>query len=147
MIFHSCKTKTASECIIQKEERSSFVDCIQTEEFTQALSKANDTVHGKRNASDVRQYQSTFSLPMKRNLFGLLTISVFVNHVACTFIIDTGAQISGIKEKVAKQLQLHKTQGSITVGSAGGKQQQMHGVCASSLQFGGIEYHNKAMIA
>ena len=146
MVFHKCVTKTIEECIISAAEREPVKRMVTRGNFMDALNQARTTIHGHA-AVETYRYQDQFSLPMKRNVFGLLTIPVYVNHVRCTFILDTGAQISGIKESKLQALQLKETGHGLSIGSVGGKEKEMKGICADSFQFGAIEYKNLPMIA
>ena len=146
-MLHTCKTVTIEECRVTEEERNDVAQRLKATNFYTALSYANKQISAQMGKEECRRYQDSFVLPMRRNLFGLLTIPVIVNHHTCTFIIDTGAQISGIKELKAKELGLLQSKASLSIGSVGGKQQQLKGLQAQNLRFGAIEYHNKAMIA
>lgn len=147
MVFHTCKTTTTQECRITSEERAPILTQVSSGNFLTSLAQAREMINGTKRQVECRRYQDTFSLPMKRNLFGLLTIRVQVNQIPCTFILDTGAQISGIKAKKARELGLLHTDRTISIGSVGGKEQQMQGMVAASFQFGAIEYVNLPMIA
>ena len=83
---------------------------------------------------------------MKRNLFGLLVVPVYINHCLCHFILDTGAQISTIRQKTLDKLGLKKKNQTIEVGSIGGKQKHLDSIVIDDMQIGGIAYRNKAMI-
>ena len=146
MVFHKCTTKTKEECRITEEEYQRVYAHVAKGNFLNALQQARMTIQGTEKVEENR-YQQQFILPMKRNLFGLLTIPVYVNHVRCTFIIDTGAQISGIKEAKGKELGLKQTGRSLAIGSVGGKEKEMTGVYANSFQLGAMEYRNYPMIA
>lgn len=146
MVFHKCTTKTVNQCRITEEERRIAKDRICDGSFYRALAHARTTINGEQEV-ERHQYQDTFTLPMKRNMFGLLTIPVYVNHIRCTFILDTGAQISGIKENCISKLQLKATGKTLSIGSVGGKERDMIGIRADSFQFGAIEYRNFPMIA
>ena len=50
--------------------------------------------------------EAEFALSMRRNLFSLYEVDVRVNGRAMRFIIDTGAQISGIRAHAARALAL-----------------------------------------
>lgn len=147
MIFHTCQTRTKEECVITKEERDLIEQQVSSHEFLHSLNQAQDMVNGTKRQVECRTFQSTFSIPMKRNVFGLLTIRVFVNEKPCTFILDTGAQVSGIKARKAKELKVAKSGGSLSIGSIGGKQQELLGLYANSFRFGALEYRNLPMIA
>lgn len=140
-ITHTCKVKSRNATIIEKERYKHFEDIVSCKAFHDGASDARHQLVESPYEIDCRVYQSEATLPLKRNFFGLLTIPVFIHHKAYQFIIDTGAQLSGTKESLARELKLVHTSGSVTIGSIGGTQKAMKGVIVDSLQIGAIEYH------
>lgn len=145
--MHTCKVKSHSPTLITHEEYQSHLKMIEHSNFYSALSQAKQQVMGQAYIQEKKQYQKEFTLPLSRNLFGLYTIPVYINHVKCTFIIDTGAQISGLKTTKMKEVSMRKTQGSLQIGSIGGTNKTMQGLCADSFQFGAVEFFNLPMIS
>lgn len=144
---HRCHVKTHPVTEISQSTYESYKQRIAQTPFLDALCQGKRRVMNEAYQVEVKQYQSAFTLAMKRNVFGLYTITVYVEHIPCTFIIDTGAQITGIKARKAKELSMRKAKGTLEVGSIGGKQKTLQGLCAESFQFGAIEYRNMPMIA
>lgn len=147
ILRHSCKVRSIKAQLVTKEYYDHFYDIVSCHEFFYAMSQAKQQLQGTMPGLETRCFQEEFTLPMKRNIFGLLTIPIQINGKKLTFIIDTGAQISGIKEYVGKKLQLKETQGSVTIGSIGGKQKSMKGVMADVLTLGALEYRSFPLIA
>lgn len=146
--LHSCKTRSHDETKIEEnEEYHALLNKVQCGNFTDMLQLASKQVKGNETLPEKFIYQEEFSLPLKKNIFGLFTIPISINHVPCTFIVDTGAQISGIKENFISKLSIAKTKGNLKIGSIGGTHKEMQGLCIDSLQLGAIEYRNQTMIA
>ena len=144
--MHRCKTRTTNRVMIEETEYNQLEQRIGTPLFKDGLRMAKESIQLQDFQEEVRVFHDTFTLPMKRNIFGLLVIEVYVNHVPCHFIIDTGAQISGIRSQCMMNVNASETKGKLGVGSVGGKEQVVKGCRVDSLQIGGLEYINKAMI-
>lgn len=106
--MHSCKVQSHPAAHVQPAEYEEQRKRISLGLFPSALLKAQEQVMGKEHAWELRYYQREFSLPLSRNIFGLFTIPVYINHVRAVFVVDTGAQISGIKSEKIAQLKLKK---------------------------------------
>ena len=106
--MHSCKVQSHPAAHVQPAEYEEQRKRVSLGLFPSALLKAQEQVMGKEHAWELRYYQREFSLPLSRNIFGLFTIPVYINHVRAVFVVDTGAQISGIKSEKIAQLKLKK---------------------------------------
>lgn len=147
MLFgHSCKVKSKQAIHIDKNTYENYQKVTSCEDFLRAIQIAKEQLHASPYTMHPVQCSSPFQLPLRRNIFGLYVLPVYVNHTLLHFIIDTGAQISGIRENVAKQLQVAKTTGTISVGSIGGTQKELAGVCVDSFQLGGAVYEDVGMV-
>ena len=141
----ACKVKSKEATRIDEEIYAHFADIVEHRSFRDAISNAAKQL-SKGSIMEKRVYGSSFSLRMKRNMFGLYTIEVALNHRRCRFLLDSGAQISGIRAYKAKELALPKTDGSLTVGSIGGTKKELFGCMVESLHLGGIEYLQRALV-
>ena len=90
--------------------------------------------------------EAEFALSMRRNLFSLYEVDVRVNGQAMRFIIDTGAQISGIRAHAARALALPALKSGMEVGSVGSTREQRPAVRCDSLQLGGMCWENQPLI-
>ncbi len=90
--------------------------------------------------------EAEFALSMRRNLFSLYEVDVRVNGRAMRFIIDTGAQISGIRAHAARALALPALKSGMEVGSVGSTREQRPAVRCDSLQLGGMCWENQPLI-
>lgn len=146
LIGHSCKVRSKKAVRIEKEMYEHYQDVVDSDAFHHALDSAKQQLCDQQIKTEIMHYQKEFDLPLKRNMFGLYTIPIMVDHIPCRFIIDTGAQISGIREQLAQRLQLHPTKGSLSVGSITGTMKNMQGVHVDSLQMGALEYRNTSLV-
>lgn len=147
MIGHTCKVHSHTITNIMQQEYKEQEALVKQASFVNALSSVSQQIMGREYAYEKVQYQTHFSLPLKRNIFGLLTIPVMINDKKCTFIVDTGAQISGIKSTKVKELNIRKTDHKVCIGSIGGTQKQLQGLCSNKVVLGAIAYYNVPMIA
>lgn len=147
MLFgHACKVKSGNAVKVSEEMYAHYKDIVSCDAFENGLQEARNQLGDEHVVMDYHCYQKEFELPLKRNMFGLFVLPVYVNHTLCRFIIDTGAQISGIRENIARGLALPAAKGSLSIGSIGGTQKTMKGVLLNSFQFGAIEYRNLPLI-
>lgn len=140
-----CKVKTAQPCIIDSYDYQKWYEITRNGNFLNSIQGARESILGSIKEEKV-VYQDEFTLPMKRNIFGLLVVPVYINHCLCHFILDTGAQISTVRQKTLDKLGLNKKNQTIEVGSIGGKQKHLDSIVIDCMQFGGIAYRNKAMV-
>lgn len=148
-IFHTCHIKTETETVIPNNmEYQNLIKKVAQADAMTSLKAARIQLVGEDQAARIsrRQSLSEFRIPMKRTLLGLYTIEVIVNHHKLRFILDTGAQISGIMAHNAKQCGLIKSTGTMQVSSVGGKQEQMHGWIAETIQLGALELFQYPLI-
>lgn len=145
--MHKCKVKSHSPTRVLKEEYESHRVVVKNSNFYDAIQQARQRIMGQEYTHEQHPFQNEGKLPLTRNMFGLYTLSVYVNHVHCTFVLDTGAQISGIKMSKLEDVLIRKTNGTIKIGSIGGTNKEMQGLCADSFQLGEMEFSNLPMIA
>lgn len=142
-------------CHIESEHETKIEHNLEYQNAVKAMSAAM----GAQNIDDIRHtlmeeelrltsrcYKDNFELPMKRNFLGLYTIPVIINSQKYNFILDTGAQISGIKSDLVNKLVIPHTKGKMSVGSIGGKEKWMEGVCVQNVRIGALEFFQLPMI-
>ncbi|MDF9824964.1 hypothetical protein M2475_001417 [Breznakia sp. PF5-3] len=88
----------------------------------------------------------TFTMKIKKNLMGLYVGSVKTQGKTMTFLIDTGAQISGILKKSVSDLEVQPIEQVVHVGSIGGRSKQASCVTISKLFFGAVEIQNQPLV-
>lgn len=144
--MHTCKTKTCKQVIIPPDAYLKITERITSPAFLDGCKNARETILQATYQPEVRSFQETFQLPMKRNLFGLLAIPVEVNHIRYQFLLDTGAQISGLRYQCIKEMDVLMQKGKLGIGSIGGKEKAMAGCIVKQLRIGALEYHHLPMI-
>ena len=131
---------------IDKATYDNLQNKILTPTFLNGCRQAQEAILQKSYMVDRRLFQESFSIPMKRNLFGLLAIPVEVNQISCTFLIDTGAQISGLRSTCVKKVEAIPATGRIGIGSIGGKEKALSGCIVKQLRMGALQYHHMPMV-
>jgi len=91
-------------------------------------------------------YMDTFTCKIKRNRLGLYVCNVHIQGKELTFLLDTGAQISGILEKRAKSLKTTSLQQDVSVGSIGGKSTKSKCVSVDAMYFGALLIENQPLV-
>lgn len=136
-----CKVTTTNQIVITKEEYQKYYDVVTKGNF---LTSIQDIMKQLGSQYDMVVYQPVFELPLKKNIFGLYMIPVYINGKKFQFLLDTGAQISGVTKQCFTQLKL-QTKNSISIGSIGGAQKNLSTTIVD-LQFGGYMFYRKHMV-
>ena len=144
--MHRCKTRTCPPVFIDNKTYDNLQNKILTPTFLNGCKQAQEAILQKPYVVERRLFQETFSIPMKRNLFGLLAIPVEVNQISCTFLLDTGAQISGLRSSCVKKVEAMTAIGRIGIGSIGGKEKALSGCIVKQLRMGALQYHHMPMV-
>lgn len=147
--FHTCKVKTNEEAVIPNNLRyQQLVGKVAAADALTSVRAAHIMLDGESAVNSITRRQSleNFQIPMKRTMMGLYMIEVLVNHQKLQFVLDTGAQVSGICEHAARKLGLDSTSGKMRISSVGGQEKAMRGWIAGSLQVGALELFQYPMI-
>ncbi|MEG2069805.1 MAG: retropepsin-like aspartic protease [Bacteroidales bacterium] len=143
--LHSCKVVSEKETEIEHD--LNYQKCVQQIGAACGSFDLNKIIMGDELRLQKRSYKDSFELPLSRNLIGLYTIPVVINNQKCNFILDTGAQISGINNDLVKKMMIPKTKGKMPIGSVGGKEKVMEGICVQNLRIGALEFFQLPMIS
>lgn len=147
MRLHSCRVQSESETKIAHDVHyQHLIQQLGAVIGNMDHNKLYEMLMGGEVRLQKRSYKDSFELPMHRNFFGLYTIPVIINNQRCSFVIDTGAQVSGIKSDLVKKMMIPKTKGKMGIGSVGGKEKTMQGICVQNMRIGAIEHFEQPMI-
>lgn len=142
--MHICKVQSSKPTNITKQEYQEIYQKIQSEQFFQSLKQIYQQ-YPFHPISELHIIEPQYQCKMKRNIFRLLEIKGTIQNHKVSFLIDTGAQISAIRDTFYQKLGI-KTYKSIDVGSFGGGNSSLESVVVSHLQVGGIEIINHPML-
>lgn len=144
--FQRCITTTHKETVLSgsvvSQKRSQLTNALSSytrEQAYERLLKEPAKVELVWNHAD-------FCIPMKRSIFGLYLVKAMVEGHACRFVIDTGAQISSIRTSLLPTLQLRSLPGTMSIGSVGGKEEQMSGYLVKELKLGELMIRNLPIV-
>lgn len=99
-------------------------------------------------AADVKLIwqEAAFRVTMKRSILGLYLLPVEIGGKTYWFVIDTGAQISGISSMILEDHPLQKLRGKLAIRSVGGSEQAMTGYLMDTLKIGALTIQNLPML-
>lgn len=146
MFIHRAKIQsTHAHPISEKEymEKSRYLKSFQT-----PLTKmpSYEMLCDSSHPFSMTKLADAFELPLARNFFGLYEIDVWIEDEKCRFLIDTGAQISGIRKQKAEQLKLSVPAGTLEIGSVGSTKMKLPTVLANQLRLGMITWQHVPLV-
>lgn len=97
-------------------------------------------------AQEKRLYLPEFSVPLRKNLFGLYLINVSINDIDKSFLLDTGAQVSAITEKCARECDCESSEGVMQIESFAGSAKQLEATIVKKVRVGALELVNQPMV-
>ena len=146
MLIHRVKVQECASAAITEVEYKHCLNRIREYVGPLSESASYQMLCSSSKPPAMIQKQETFERKMRRNLFGLYEISVWINEKRFNFIIDSGAQISGIRRRCLEQLHLQTIQGKLEIGSVGAKKMMLEAVMASSVDIGGISWQHVPLV-
>lgn len=111
----------------------------------QNIEEVYEKLSGSKPKTERRMFMEEFSLPLKKNLFGLYLIKAEINGVEKQLLLDTGAQISSLNEKVADECGCSHTDGEMDIESFSGCSQKTGGIIVDTFRLGGLEIKYQPM--
>lgn len=146
MLIHRVKVHSTSSHQISKEEYEKM--CAFLSDFQTPLMKmpSYEMLCDKQSPFSMQRTAKSFELPLYRNLFGLYEVDVLLEGERCRFLIDTGAQISGVRKQKAEKLHLKHLNGVLEIGSVGSTKMKLNAVEADQLQLGAITWQHLPLV-
>lgn len=145
--FHSCKTTTVRETILQGADITAHRHALAAKLADYGFAKTYRSLLHAPPQMRLLWDREPFAVTMKRNALSLYVIHAQIGQKSYRFILDTGAQISAIRPAVAAAHRAKQLPGTLSVGSVGGRQEAMHGYLIPRLQLGRIIVCDLPMIA
>lgn len=140
--IHKCKHETIKEVQVYntkevQELYSKVFKASNEMDFVKSLQM--EKRHFKKHTQD-------FTIKMERNNFSLYLIPVVIHHKTYHFIVDSGAQISGILSKHKDLQKQYMADVKIPIKSAGGTMKMMPSICLDRLFIGTLEIENQPFV-
>lgn len=92
------------------------------------------------------RHTESFTIKMTKNNFSLYLIPVVIHNHTYHFIVDTGAQISGILSKHKTLIKKYLMQTKIPIKSAGGLQKSLQTIKIERMFVGTLEIENQPFV-
>lgn len=142
---------SASKCYVIDTKLTKAFDQKYIEDMEKKLISENAKLsqfyrifNGSERRRVVRD-RASFSLKLKKNMFGLYLVKVMVNHYPAMFLVDTGAQITTITDRCAKAFQTRKLEGSIPMEGFSGKRKESSLVMIDRFDLGDLHITHQPM--
>ncbi len=129
-------------CKIRKRKQSMHVKQLDYDQMQQQLHAFHNQLVEDIKRPNIQYIVDTFSMHMNRTVFDLYTIAVSIKSRKYRFVVDSGAQISGIFSNCYGVLNGSKEVTSTLVKSAGGQVQEMQRIQLDSYFVGGLKINN-----
>lgn len=139
---HKCRVK-------QIEEKQVYNTKEVQELYKQVFSASNDMDFSSIMNIEEREmimHQETFSIKLQRNHFQLFLVPVYIAGKKYQFIIDTGAQISGVVNKHTDLIERFKSNQKIQIKSIQGSKRNMHSICVDTTFLGALEIKHQSFV-
>lgn len=138
--LHDCKVEKINTKISHQSE----------EVLYNKVKKASDEMGFntifKQMESKLIFHSNAFEMKVEKNSFHLFLVPVIIHNKKYRFIVDTGAQISGIMDHHIKNIPHQKNDIKFGIKSASGSQKQMSSITLKRLFFGSLEVTNHNMV-
>jgi len=142
MLFHTCEVKEKSKVTIINNEES---DRLKRLVYRANMEMNFDPMLLQKKSAIVK-HTNNFTLKIEKNMFHLYLIPVVIHNRTYHFVIDTGAQISGIMDQHKELIKTYKVDMEIGIKSATGTQKKLQSICLDKMFVGSLEILNHNMV-
>lgn len=137
MLLHrQCKTTTTKETVLSEES----IAQMRAEMHKQVAVYTQDRIYHDINYNSDRIFytmeKKVFQLPLKRSFTGLYMVPVTVGGRKLRFVLDTGAQISGVRQEILTEINADLLGSKLSISSIGGTKKQMQAYVIEELSIG-----------
>lgn len=139
---HKCRIK-------EIDEKQVFNTKEVQDLYKQVFSASNEMDFLSTLAIEKREliaHQETFSIKLQKNHFQLFLIPIYIHGKKYEFIVDTGAQISGVVNKHSDLVDKYKQNKKIPIKSISGNKREVESICIDTFYLGALEIKNQSFI-
>lgn len=145
--FHYCKTKECEETCLDDAQSKQLRQKITDQLASHKEQSVHETLLKCKSNLTFHMDESSISIPLHRSISGLFLITVTIDTCDYRFVLDTGAQVSGISERLIQKHWPKKLPGTLSIGSIGGKMETMQGYLFPEISIASLTIHEMPMIA
>lgn len=139
---HKCKCEKIKEVKVYNTK--------EVQELYHKVFAASDEMDFLKCANTLKReiikHTETFTLKLEKNTFHLFLVQVNIHNQVYKFVLDTGAQISGIMSKHQDLIHTYENEQKITIKSASGNQKEMQTICLDRFFLGSLEIKNQSFV-
>ncbi|NBJ64405.1 hypothetical protein D5266_04300 [bacterium c-19] len=146
MLIRHCKTTTTQETILCGEAiaktRVQIADLLS--EYTQ--DRIYRDLHFNSDRILYQMESKSFQLPMKRSFTGLYMVPVTIAGEKYRFVLDSGAQISGVRQEILEKINAERMGSGLSIGSIGGTKKMLTAYILEDIQIGSLTLYQFPVI-
>ncbi len=146
-LFHQCKTTTTQETLLHEDDALQTRAQMRAQLSYYTKKRIYQDMHHDSEAVAFIMKERAFQLPMQRSLTGLYLIPVTVGQDTYRFVIDSGAQVSGMREELLKTHHATPLPAALSIGSIGGTRKPMPAYLTDELSIKSLVIRKLPMIA
>lgn len=134
------------KCIYEKIKEKNVYHSEEVENLYQKVYRASKYMENIQNESEVIKHSDNFTVKINKNPFHLFLIPVIIHNKTYHFVVDTGAQISGMMDTCKEVIETYKCEGSMGIKSASGSQKELSMLCLDHFFVGALEVRKHKMV-
>ena len=134
------------KCSVEKIKDKNVYHNEEVENLYQKVYLASKYLDNMQKESVLLSHSKDFTLKIDKNPFHLFLIPVIIHNKTYRFVVDTGAQISGIMNVHKELIETYKKEGSMGIKSASGSQKELPLIQLDRFFVGSLEVLNHTMV-
>lgn len=138
------------KCICLKEKEQEIYHTKEVQKLYEMVSNVNasNTFLKQWNYENrkIHKHHACFSMKLSKNAFSLFLVPVVIDNVTYQFIVDTGAQISGVSSGATKLIENSRKGKEVMIRSAAGNMKPLQSIVLDKLFLGTLEIENQPAV-
>ncbi|MEG1065938.1 MAG: retropepsin-like aspartic protease [Erysipelotrichaceae bacterium] len=145
---HKCYVIDTKQTIVKKrKDYKEVIKRITEADFSKyKLEDIYFKMNGSTELPNFTYLREEFSLPIYKNIVGLYLVEVRINGRAYKFLLDTGAQVSSIDNKLLEELDLKENETMLNISSFSGKEENSKSTTIEDLTIGDLRIKDIAVM-
>lgn len=138
MLLRQCKTTTTKEILLNDENALNTRAQLRNQLSMYTQNRIYQDLNFDADRILYTVEKRSFQLPMKRSYTGLYMVPVMIAGKKYRFVLDSGAQISGVRQEILTEINAEKMTAGLSIGSIGGTKKTMSAYLLEDLRIGSL---------
>lgn len=137
-LLRQCKTTTTKETVLSEEAIAETRAQMREQVAMYTQNRIYHDINYDVNKIFYTLEKKSFQLPMKRSLTGLYMVPVKIAGKKYRFVLDSGAQISGVRQEILEAVNADRLSSELSIASIGGTKKKMTAYVLEDFQIGSL---------